>query len=628
MKHQGFWRRLVAVFLATRWAGPVAAAVLAVAGLVLSGWAGAETPKLQSGAGPAAWAGDLSAIGPADWSYERAGHLLERAGFGGTPEEVARLAALTPEQAVGYLVDYQKIDNSHLPPFVESGIFAPGVNPVLFGCPVFTSIDLGYAKGEAMNIKVKKEPGKRWLQPLVQEAFYNFFADRFEIGRVELWWADRMLNTKRPLEEKMTLFWHGHFATSALKVRDYRMMLQQQDMLRRGATGNLRDLLVGIAQDPAMLVYLDNGQNVKGSPNENFARELMELFSMGIGNYTEKDIREAARAFTGWTNDGVKFVINAELHDNGPKTVLGVTGNFDGQDVIDIILKQEVTARFIARKLYRYLVNDKLTPELETKLADHLRQNHYELKPFLKMLFLSKDFYSQPSYATQIKAPVHLTISTYRKLGLTKVPGIPDYRTTTIFLGQEMFHPPNVAGWEGGAAWVNPATMLARGNFARDVLLPDVDNFQAPEQPRAVVSLLLEMFPQEAKNAFKPKAAKKGQSAVGQLDSNPDYSLRDGFLWGLAKTFGRVKKIPHAPAELDLRTMAQQAGVQTAEEAVDYFSRRFLRLPLEASDRQQLMDFLRRQAGAGALDYSRPELEKALRELVHLILSTPEYQLS
>ncbi len=608
-----------------RW---LTAFVLSITGLVISDDARADIPKLQAKAGPSAWAGDLSPIGPADWCYERAGHLLERAGFGGTPEEIARLAAMTPQQAVAFLVAYDQIANSHLPAFVESGIFAPGVEPVLFGCPVFTTIDLGYAKGEAMNIKVTKEPGKRWLQPLVQEAFYHFFADRLEIGRLELWWADRMLNTKRPLEEKMTLFWHGHFATSSLKVRDYRMMLQQQEMLRRHATGNLRDLLLGIARDPAMLVYLDNGQNVKGSPNENFARELMELFSMGIGNYTEKDIREAARAFTGWTNEGTKFVFKADLHDTGPKTVLGVTGNLDGQDVIDIILKQEVTARFIARKLYRYFVNDKLAPELETQLANHLRQHNYELKPFLKMLLLSKDFYSQPAYATQIKAPVHLTISTYHKLGLTRVPGIPDYRTTTVFLGQEMYHPPNVAGWEGGAAWINPATILARGNFARDVLLPDVDSFQAPEQPRAVFARLMQMFGQEAMDSFKPKAKKKGPSAVGQLDKSPDYSLRDGLLWGLAKAFAKVKRIEHLPAEIDLKAMTQQAGVHTAEEAVDYFIRRFLRLPLDEADREHLIGFLRRQAGGGRLDYSRPELEKALRETLHLILSTPEYQLS
>src|SRR6185312_3150167 len=171
-----------------------------------------------------------------------------------------------------------------------------------------------------------------------------------------------MLATPRPLEEKLTLFWHGHFATGENKVRDYRMMLQQNTMFRERASGNLHDLLIGILKDPAMLVYLDNGENIKTHPNENFGRELLELFTMGVGNYTERDIREAARAFTGWTNDVLEFRFDQTQHDFGEKTFLGRTGALDGTDIVDAILSQDATGEFVAAKLYRYFVRDDLSP--------------------------------------------------------------------------------------------------------------------------------------------------------------------------------------------------------------------------------------------------------------------------
>ena len=204
------------------------------------------------------------------------------------------------------------------------------------------------------------EGESRRLQPVVNTFFYGLRANAIETQRLATWWGERMLTTRRPLEEKLTLFWHGHFATGAGKVRDARMMHRQNEMLRANAAGNFRDLLVGILTDPAMLVYLDNGENRKDHPNENFGRELLELFTMGVGNYTERDIREASRAFTGWTNDGVEFRFDADNHDFGEKTFLGRTGAFDGEDIIDIILETPVTAEFIAGKLYRFLVREEL----------------------------------------------------------------------------------------------------------------------------------------------------------------------------------------------------------------------------------------------------------------------------
>src|SRR5690349_13215283 len=220
-----------------------------------------------------------------------------------------------------------------------------------------------------------------------------------------------MLASQRPLEEKMTHFWHGHFAANEAKVRDYRKLLGQLEVFQKQGTGNFRDLTVAVAQGPAMLSFLDAGVNVKGASNENFAREIMELFTMGVGHYTEKDVREAARAFTGWNYVDLKFVVNKDQHDDASKTFLGNTGNFDGVDVIDIILKQPVTARFIAGKMYRFFVRQDLTPELQEKLGAVLRNNKYQIAPFLETVFLSRDFYSPASVGTQIKSPVQLAIS-------------------------------------------------------------------------------------------------------------------------------------------------------------------------------------------------------------------------
>src|SRR5215468_6205297 len=347
---------------------------------------------------PAAWVDDLSAISPSDWNTARAAHLLERAGFGGTPEEIAHLASLTPQQAVDSLVDYQRIDNSAARPFEESGVWDAGMDP--FPPSRAEAVRLGREHGEALGVKALPDGSPRRLQPVVDKFFYGLRANSIETQRLGVWWANQMLTTKRPLEEKLTLFWHGHFATGDAKVRDYRMMLRQNEMLRRNASGTLRALLVGILKDPAMLVYLDNGENVKAHPNENFGRELLELFTMGVGHYTERDVREGARAFTGWTNDVLAFRFDDAQHDFGDKTFLGRTGALDGTDIIDTILNQDVTGEFVASKMYRYFVRDEISPAVRTELGRVFKGSRYEMRPLLKRIFLSKDFYSPASVAT------------------------------------------------------------------------------------------------------------------------------------------------------------------------------------------------------------------------------------
>src|SRR5438093_4740889 len=499
-------------------------------------------------AGPVNWTGDLSPIAASDWSYERAAHLIERAGFGAAPDEVARLAALTPRQAVDELVDYESI-KSDLKPFDESGIWDPGMDP--FPPSRAEAVRVARERGEGLGEKVRSEGSQRRLQPVVDKFFYSLAANQIETQRLGLWWANRMLTSKRPLEEKLTLFWHGHFATGENKTRDYRMMLRQNEMFRAQAAGNLRGLLVGILKDPGMLVYLDNGENIKKHPNENFGRELLELFSMGVGNYTERDVREAARAFTGWTNNVLDFKFDADQHDSGEKTFLGQKGPFNGEDIIDIILKQPVTAEFVSSKLYRYFVREEVSTSVRASLGRTFRESGYQIKPLLRQIFLSKDFYSRPAYATQIKSPVQLVVSTYKKRGLREVPTIPDFGRMTAGLGQSLFDPPNVAGWAGGRTWITPSTLLQRGNLFRYVLFPNVKGFRPPDRSMSATDqgvgqrLALGMDITEAtKENDAPNMMAESNMMV---DRDEDYNTRYGGYKGALIAFERTKTIPRRP---------------------------------------------------------------------------------
>ena len=374
--------------------------------------------------GPAAWNDDLAPITAADWNYDRAAHLLTRAGFGGTPAEIQKLADAGLERAVRSLVHYENIPNPKMQPFVESGLWDPTLNGFPESRPEAT--DRAEKGGTSMGIE-SKPSGNRVVQPISDRFFYWLRATMLETRRLGYWWANRMLQTTHPVEQKMALLWHGHFATHENKVRDYRKMIQQVDLFERGATGNLRDLTIQVAQNPAMLYFLDAQYNVKGAPNENFAREVMELFTMGVGNYSETDVRECARAFTGWYFDNLAFKVDPLKHDGGAKTFLGRTGNFDGVDVLKIIFEQPVTAEYLAGKIYRFLVRDEMSAELRRKLGAVLREHDYEIKPLLTVIFSSKDFYSQASYGAHIKGPVEHLVAMMKQLGADAMPGVPDF---------------------------------------------------------------------------------------------------------------------------------------------------------------------------------------------------------
>jgi hypothetical protein len=581
------------------------------------------TARVDDGA---SWVDDLSPLAAKDWTYDRAAHLLERGGFGATPDEIARLARMTPEQAVNWLVDYESIDARSLKPFDESRIWDPGMDP--FPPSRAEAVRLARARGEGLGLKVLPEGTPRRLQPIVDKFFYSLTANNFETQRLGLWWANRMLTTSRPLEEKLTLFWHGHFATGQNKTRDYRMMLRQNDLFRANASGSFRDLLIGILKDPAMLVYLDNGENIKTHPNENFGRELLELFTMGVGHYTERDVREAARAFTGWTNDVLEFKFDAGQHDFDNKTFLGRTGPLNGGDIIDTIIDQPVTSEFVAAKLYRYFVREDISSSTKAELGRSFRQSGYQLKPLLKRMFLSKDFYSPLSFATQIKSPVQLVVSTYKKMGLREVPTIPDFGRLTGGLGQTLFEPPNVAGWAGGRTWMTPSTLLQRGNLIRDVLFPDVQSFRPPDRSMSATDARVGQRLTQGMDIT--AATREGDAESNMMvDRDEDYNTRYGGYKGYLLAFERVKLIPRRTAALDLAAMITDAGADTVDKVVDHFVHRFLRVTLADKDRAVLIGFLRdKLAASGARLGERSEkLEGALRELLYLVLSTPEYQL-
>ena len=432
----------------------------------------------------------------------------------------------------------------------------------------------------------------------------------------------------------MALFWHGHYAINESKVRDYRKLLVELELFHEIGTGNFRDLMVAVAQDPAMLSFLDAGVNVKGAANENFAREIMELFTMGVGNYEEADIREAARAFTGWNYQGLDFVINESKHDDGVKEFLGQTGNFDGIDVIDIILDQPVTAEYIASKIYRFFVRDELNEELRKELGATFRDSDYDIAALLETIFISKDFYSASSVGTHIKSPIELAVSTYVKLGLNEAPGVPDFNQATGSLGQTLFRPPTVAGWAGGRSWITPGLLLERGNFARDVLFPDI-NFIPPDRRNG--SQEIQSVARRVREGLDITAATQPSSiGDGQImaesnmlaDRDEDFNTRYGSFRGWQMAIQRVKPIPRHTAQINLSKMLAENSISTTSQAVDYFVERFMRVPPSQDTRKMLITFLSDELGTNIIKDAESYMEDSLRMTLHLLFSQPEYQLS
>ena len=415
------------------------------------------------------------------WNRRLAAHLLRRAGFGGSPDEIERFARMSPDAAVDALVRFA--DTSALPA-------GPALEPPQRPSPELrAAIAHGGAAAAADADAVK---AFRMANNRIRRA--NLIA-------LQTWWLERMIATPAPLEEKMTLFWHGHFTSSPEKGTTAQELLAQNALFRANALGNVRELTLKVSQDPAMLRYLDNNVNVKAHPNENYARELMELFTLGLGNYTEEDVRQSARAFTGWTfrrrPDGTAaFVDNVRQHDDGTKTFLGRSGNFTGADIVAIIFQQPACARFFATKLLSFFVYDDPEPALVGQVADLLARNGFELRPVMATLLRSDVFFSERAYRALVKSPVEFVVGTHRAFG---VPAVARIELAALrAMGQTLFYPPNVKGWDGGAAWINSQTVLTRENFANGL----VQNQQATAGAAWLQTLLRSTDPQTVASAL------------------------------------------------------------------------------------------------------------------------------
>ena len=577
--------------------------------------------------GPAAWKDDLSPMSAGEWNDDRAAHLLAHAGFGGTPAEIQRLADAGLERAVRSLVYYESIPNPNMQPFVESGLWDPTLSA--FPESRLEATDRAEKLGVSMGVGIKPS-GNRPLQPISDRFFYWLRATMLETRRLGYWWANRMLQTTHPVEQKMALLWHGHFATHENKVRDYRKMMQQIDLFERGATGNLRDLTIEVAQNPAMLYFLDAQYNVKGAPNENFAREVMELFTMGVGNYSEKDVRECARAFTGWYFDNLTFKVDPDKHDAGVKTFLGRTGAFDGVDALTIILEQPVTADYLADRIYRFLVRDDLSPALRRQLGAVLTEHDYEVKPLLTTIFTSKDFYSQASSGGHIKGPVEHMVAMMKHLGADTLPGVPDFNQSTIAMGQHLLNPPSVAGWADGRAWITPGLLIARGNVAREVLIPDMTGFRDWNFTAGTDDILgrrlRDGFDIGAATAVNDPSSMSAFDRAA-LERDERFNTRISGYIGWQQAARKLIPTPRHAARFDLTGMVLESGAKTTTDAVEFLLRRTLRVPPADAARDAFVAFLTQELGTSSIDRARTYMEDALRMTMHLVMSTPEYQI-
>jgi len=410
-------------------------------------------------------------------------------------------------------------------------------------------------------------------------------ADRANDFELRAWWVYAMLNGGCPAREKMTLFWHNHFATSIAKVQRTTLMFNQNLLIRKHALGKFGPFLHEMSKDAAMIVWLDNNSNLKSHPNENYAREVMELFTLGVGHYTEKDVREAARAFTGWHTNGADFDFNARFHDDGQKTVLGQTGPFNGDEVLDVLLKRPDCAEFLVRKLYRFLVSELHEPpaELLAPLAEGFRQTDYDIGALVRRVLSSRHFFSDHAFRQRIKSPVEYVLGAVRTVRAGDPPPQPLVRRIEV-MGQQLFAPPNVKGWPGGQAWLNTSTVLARVNFAQALVMGGLWNDQSRGENFDVPIFFAPVVP-------------------GQPDV-------------------KVPEEPPPPDAEDVARLIREAKATRPEEVVRVLLDAFLPGGVGETARGKLIAFVADGKPAG------DALGRRAREAAHAILSMPEYQLA
>ena len=498
------------------------------------------------------------------WTIFEAAHLLNRAGFGGSPAEIKSFHELGRANAVEFLIaPTEPLNAFPLPAWcTDEQALADMRNrleqrrTVQQAMRTLSPEEADKTKREA-NQEIQKENRRRALEG-------------------QSWWFRRMLQTQAPLREKMTLFWHDHFATSIQKVKQPVLMVWQNELFRQNAFGSSKDLTQAILMDPAMMLYLDTQSSKKGMPNENFAREVMELFTLGEGSYTEQDVREAARAFTGYQLNRMngKVTHNKRQWDPTDKTVFGKTGPFTGKDIINLIFGKKEAARFMAKKLWEFFVYEKPSEPALDALTMSFQKADFQTGPLLREIFLSKEFYSESAIRSQIKSPVQYLIELLKQLEVTDPPaGFPI--TAQQQLGQILFAPPNVAGWDWGQAWINTNTLLTRYNLAGFLTKGAGDTGTAMPEERVRI----------------PGMA-PGPKRMGRGWQGPDY--------------GKIAPRPLRENPADL---------------VDSLVFRFFQNPLPDKARGSFIEYAAAKKGVIFTD-------KETAELCHLMLSTPYYQLT
>lgn len=422
-------------------------------------------------------------------------HLLWRAGFGPAVEQLPDLSRYTPKQ------------------FYKALLKASDKKPE------YIDVADDYLKGLLMGIEEVGRQQKKELDPEQRKMVQQ--KNREGVRNLNMYWMHEMVNTSSQLREKMAFFWHGHFACRNLNVFFQQGLL---DVIRRNALGNFGTLLKEVSKTAAMLNFLNNQQNRKDHPNENFAREVMELFTLGRGNYTENDIKEAARAFTGWSsNIKGEFIFRKFQHDAGSKTVLGRTGNFEGDDVLDILLEEKQTARYISQKIYKFFVNEKPDLQRTEWLADRFYKNDYDIAKLMEDIFTSDWFYEEKNIGTRIKSPVELLVGIQRMLPM-KLENEEALMLLQRVLGQLLFYPPNVAGWPGGKTWIDSSSLMMRMRIPK--LINDVDEMNvSPKDDDDTMMGMKDANAQGRKKLGAPQGGGYAGMRRQQINANVDWSL-------------------------------------------------------------------------------------------------------
>jgi uncharacterized protein (DUF1800 family) len=432
-------------------------------------------------------------------------------------------------------------------------------------------LDALMAKGYERTVEDLLNPGEP--DNLPDDLIRRYHVDQSELRQLDgagAYWLYRMITSKNPLEEKLSLFWHSLFATGYSKLNQARVLLNQIDMFRHHGLGSFRDMLIELSRDPAMIIWLDNNDNHNGAINENYGRELLELFSMGIGNYTEDDIKEASRAFTGWTLGNAEYMAMRAAkdsiwpygriawhfdyrendHDEGEKTFLGETGNFNGEDIVEIICKQEATARFICTRLYQYFAADEVTESGQAVIKDMMAayfESDYEIRAVLRALFNSPYFKSDEARYARVKGPVELVVGAIKMAGTYRTPtlGANKLANQTFYMGQGLLVPPTVEGWHEGVEWIDSGSLVERLNF----IASEVSNVENPGvraiierlastgdgvlSPDELVDSCLELMgpvdvSDETRTALRAFAARQGECDLRQHRKGDDAEKRVG----------------------------------------------------------------------------------------------------